>query len=54
MVTNMEEATLQTLEQIKAFLDGTIEVAFRVSNGERVLLTLWSVTANTTKPGMAC
>ena len=30
MVINMEEAKLQTLEQIKAFLDGTSEVAFRV------------------------
>jgi transposase InsO family protein len=30
MVINMEEAKLQTLEQIKAFLDGTSEVVFRV------------------------
>ena len=30
MVINMEEAKLQTLVQIKAFLDGTSEVAFRV------------------------
>ena len=30
MVINMEEAKLQTLEQIKAFLDRTSEVAFRV------------------------
>ena len=30
MVIHMEEAKLQTLEQIKAFLDGTSEVAFRV------------------------
>jgi transposase InsO family protein len=30
MVINMEEAKLQTLEQIKAFLDGTSEVEFRV------------------------
>src|SRR5450756_1459282 len=30
MVINMEEAKLRTLEQIKAFLDGTSEVAFRV------------------------
>lgn len=29
MVINMEEAKLQTLVQIKAFLDGTSEVAFR-------------------------
>jgi len=31
----MEEAKLQTLAQIKAFLDGTSEVAFRVSKEER-------------------
>ena len=30
MVINMEEAKLRTLEHIKAFLDGTSEVAFRV------------------------
>lgn len=30
MVIDMEEAKLQTLEQIKVFLDGTSEVAFRV------------------------
>ncbi len=30
MVINMEEAKLATLEQVKAFLDGTSEVAFRV------------------------
>jgi len=30
MVINMEEAKLKTLEQVKAFLDGTSEVAFRV------------------------
>ena len=30
MVINMEEAKLQTLDQIKAFLDGTSEVVFRV------------------------
>ena len=35
MVINMEEAKLQTLEQIKAFLDGTSEVAFRVPKEER-------------------
>ena len=35
MVINMEEAKLQTLEQIKAFLDGTSEVVFRVPKGER-------------------
>ena len=35
MVINMEEAKLKTLEQIKAFLDGTSEVAFRVSKEDR-------------------
>ncbi len=30
MVINMEEAKLVTLAQIKAFLEGTAEVAFRV------------------------
>jgi len=35
MVINMEEAKLQTLEQIKAFLDGTSELAFRVPKEER-------------------
>ena len=35
MVINMEEAKLQTLAQIKAFLDGTSEVAFRVPKEER-------------------
>jgi len=35
MVINMEEAKLQTLVQIKAFLDGTSEVAFRVPKEER-------------------
>jgi len=30
MAINMKEAKLQTLAQIKAFLDGTLEVAFRV------------------------
>ena len=30
MVINMEEAKLKTLEQVKAFLDGTSEVAFRI------------------------
>ena len=35
MVINMEEAKLQTLEQIKAFLDGTSEVAFRVPKEDR-------------------
>ena len=32
---NMEEAKLKTLVQIKAFLDGTTEVAFRVPKEER-------------------
>jgi len=31
MVINMEEARLQTLAQVRAFLDGTTEVAFRKS-----------------------
>jgi len=35
MVINMEEAKLQTLVQIKAFLDGTSEVVFRVPKEER-------------------
>ena len=30
MVINMEEAQLKTLAQVKVFLDGTSEVAFRV------------------------
>ena len=34
MVINMEEAKLQTLVQIKAFLDGTSEVVFRVPKEE--------------------
>ena len=35
MVINMEEAKLQTLAQIKAFLDGTSKVAFQVPKEER-------------------
>ncbi len=35
MVIHMEEAKLQTLVQIKAFLDGTSGVVFRVPEGER-------------------
>jgi len=35
MVINMEEAKLQTLAQIKAFLDGTSEVAFWVPKEDR-------------------
>ena len=35
MVINMEEAKLQTLVQIKAFLEGTTEVAFRIPKAER-------------------
>ena len=35
MVINIEEAKLKTLSQIKAFLDGTSEVTFRVFKGER-------------------
>jgi len=34
---NMEEAKLQTLVQVKAFLDGTSEVAFRIpKEGKRM------------------
>ena len=35
MVIDMEEARLHTLAQVKAFLDGTAEGAFRVSKMER-------------------
>jgi hypothetical protein len=35
MVINMEEAKLTTLGQIKAFLDETSEVAFRIPKDER-------------------
>ena len=35
MVINMEEAKLPTLVQIKAFLDGTSGVVFRVPKEER-------------------
>ena len=35
MVINMENAKLQTLVQIKAFLDGTSEIVFRVPKVER-------------------
>jgi len=35
MVIDMEEARLQTLGQVRAFLDGTTEVAFRVPKAER-------------------
>ena len=35
MVIHMEEAKLRTLAQIKAFLDGTTEVSFRVPKEER-------------------
>lgn len=35
MVINMEEAKLKTLKQVKAFLDGTSEVAFRVPKEDR-------------------
>lgn len=34
MVIDMEEAWLQTLAQVKAFLDGTAEVAFRAPKAE--------------------
>jgi transposase InsO family protein len=35
MVIDMEEARLQTVAQIKAFLDGTTEVAFRLPKAEQ-------------------
>ena len=35
MVINMEEARLQTIEQVRAFLDGATEIAFRVPKAER-------------------
>ncbi|HMC13920.1 MAG TPA: hypothetical protein VKG67_06230 [Gallionellaceae bacterium] len=35
MVIDMEEARLQTLAQVRAFLDGTTEVAFRIPKAER-------------------
>lgn len=35
MVIDMEEARLQTVAQVKAFLDGTEEVAFRLPKAER-------------------
>ena len=35
MVIDMEEARLQTLAQVRALLDGTTEVAFRVPKAER-------------------
>jgi hypothetical protein len=35
MVINMEEARLQTIEQVRAFLDGATEIAFRAPKAER-------------------
>ena len=35
MVIDMEEARLQTLAQVRAFLDGTTEMAFRVPKAEQ-------------------
>lgn len=35
MVINMEEARLQTLAQCQAFLDGTVEIPFRVPKAEQ-------------------
>jgi hypothetical protein len=35
MVIDMEEARLHTLAQVKAFLDGTADGAFRVPKTER-------------------
>ena len=35
MVIDMEEARLQTIEQVRAFLDGATEIAFRIPKAER-------------------
>jgi len=35
MVIDMEEARLQILAQVRAFLDGTTEVAVRIPKAER-------------------
>ncbi|MBH0200839.1 MAG: helix-turn-helix domain-containing protein, partial [Nitrospira sp.] len=35
MVIDMEEARLQTIAQVRAFLDGATEIAFRVAKAER-------------------
>jgi hypothetical protein len=35
MVIDMKEARLQTLAQVRAFLDGTTEIAFKVTTAER-------------------
>ena len=35
MVIDMEEARLQTIAQVRAFLDGATEIAFRVAKTER-------------------
>lgn len=35
MVIDMEEARLQTIEQVRAFLDGAAEIAFRIPKAER-------------------
>ena len=35
MVIDMEEARLQTIEQVRAFLDGATEIAFRVPRAQR-------------------
>ena len=35
MVIDMEEARLQTIAQVRAFLDGATEIAFRAPKAER-------------------
>ena len=35
MVIDMEEARLQTIAQVRAFLDGATEIAFRIAKAER-------------------
>jgi hypothetical protein len=35
MVIDMEEARLQTIAQVRAFLDGATEIAFRVAKADR-------------------
>ena len=47
MVIDMEEARLQTIAQVRAFLEGATEIAFRVPKAERypfierVLTRVW-------------
>ena len=51
MVIDMEEARLHTIAQVRAFLDGATEVAFRVSKADRYpfierVLTRFGYTAH--------